>query len=262
MYHFFINSDQVETDRIRITGSDVNHIKNVLRMRVGEEVTVSVRSDAPLSGSAAGKSDRPSVSAMVYHCTIGGFPGDEAELTILSAEEGRNELPCRITLFQGVPKSDKLELIIQKAVELGVHEIVPVSMKRCVAKIEPKKEEAKLKRYNGISESAAKQSGRNMIPEVKGVMTLKQAMQYAGTMNHVIVPYELAENMEETRRIIDGIQPGESIAIFIGPEGGFERSEVEALMEQGARPITLGPRILRTEPAPRMILSILGYKLS
>ncbi len=248
MYHFFVTADQVEREKIRVTGPDVNHIKNVLRMRVGEEVTVTG------SGEAA--------SGVVYRCAISAFRDDEVELTILSAEEGKNELPCRITLFQGVPKSDKLELIIQKAVELGVYEIVPVSMKRCVAKIEPRKEEAKLKRYNGISESAAKQSGRNIIPEVKGVMTLKQAMQNAAAMTHVIVPYELAENMEETRKIIDGIKPGESIAIFIGPEGGFEKSEVEALMEQGAKPVTLGPRILRTETAPLMILSILGYKLS
>ena len=120
-----------------------------------------------------------------------------------------------------------MELIIQKAVELGVHEIIPVEMKRCVVKLDAKKADKKIARWQQISESAAKQSKRMLIPEVHSVMTYKEAMKYAAELDVALVPYELAKGMKETRELISAIQPGQSVGIFIGPEGGFEEAEIE-----------------------------------
>lgn len=244
MYHFFITREQVAGDTVTVTGADVNHIRNVLRMKAGEAVQVTDE------------------QGTVYTCRIAGFPGDTVTLSVEDAAAGENELPSELVLFQGIPKSDKMELIIQKAVELGAAAIVPTEMKRCVAKIDPKKEEAKLKRYRAIAESAAKQSGRNRIPEVMPVMTLKEAIRFAERLNHVFVPYEHADNMAETKAAIAAVKPGESVGIFIGPEGGFEESEVAAITEAGGREISLGKRILRTETAGMTLLSVLMFQLS
>ena len=154
-----------------------------------------------------------------------------------------------------------MELIIQKAVELGVYEIVPVSTKRAVVKLDVKKAGKKVERWNSIAEGGAKQSGRTVIPKVRAVMTYKEALAYAKTLDVVLVPYELADGMNKTKEIIGRIEKGQSIGIFIGPEGGFEKEEVEQAMEMGAEPITLGKRILRTETAGLTILSILMYHL-
>ena len=171
------------------------------------------------------------------------------------------ELPSKIYLFQGLPKADKMELIIQKAVELGAYEVIPVSTKRAVVKLDDKKAGKKVERWNSIAESGAKQSGRNVIPKVTEVMSFKNALEYAKGLDVLFIPYELAEGMEETRELIEQIQPGQSVGIFIGPEGGFEVSEVESTIEYGAKPITLGKRILRTETAGLTMLSILMYHL-
>ena len=152
-------------------------------------------------------------------------------------------------------------MIIQKAVELGVYEIVPVSTKRAVVKLDVKKAGKKVERWNSIAEGGAKQSGRTVIPKVRAVMTYKEALAYAKTLDVVLVPYELADGMNKTKEIIGRIEKGQSIGIFIGPEGGFEKEEVEQAMEMGAEPITLGKRILRTETAGLTILSILMYQL-
>jgi 16S rRNA (uracil1498-N3)-methyltransferase len=128
-------------------------------------------------------------------------------------------------------------------------------------KLDDKKAAKKVERWNSISEGGAKQSGRNVIPKVQNVMSYKEAMQYAKELDVVLIPYELAEGMEETRQIIEAIQPGQSVGIFIGPEGGFETEEVEYAISQGAKAITLGKRILRTETAGLTTLSILMYHL-
>src|SRR5699024_2825048 len=141
-------------------------------------------------------------------------------------------------------KGDKMELIIQKAVELGVSQIIPVETKRCVVRLDEKKAEKKTARWQEIAKSAAKQSKRMKIPKVGPVMSLKEALSYAGELDVCLIPYELARGMEETKKIIQAIQPGESIGIFIGPEGGFAPEEVEAAAAIGAKPITLGRRIL------------------
>lgn len=245
MQRFFVELHQIEEEnhQIHITGNDVNHIRNVLRMKTGEELWIS---------DGAKKE---------YYCTIEAFEEEEVLLHIVYVQEPDYELPSRIYLFQGLPKADKMELIIQKAVELGVFEIIPVETKRCVVRLDAKKAEKKVGRWQQISESAAKQSKRMLVPSVHSIMTFKEALTYAKELDIILIPYELARGMTETRATMQGIAPGQSIGIFIGPEGGFEEAEVEAAVLAGAGPITLGHRILRTETAGLAILSVLMFQL-
>lgn len=228
---------------VTITGEDVNHIKNVLRLKCGDEILVS-------DGEGTD-----------YQCRISELNADSVVADIEDVFRNSAELPVKITLFQGMPKSDKLEFIIQKAVELGVTEIVPVMTKRTVVKIEDKKAGKKLERYNMIARSAGKQSGRGLIPEVKGFMTFKEAIGYAKELDMNIIPYEDARGMEYARQVIQEIKGKKSLGIFIGPEGGFAKEEVEQAMEVGAKCITLGNRILRTETAGLTVLSIIMFAL-
>ena len=243
MYRFFIKEEQIHDGMIEICGSDVNHISNVLRMKQGEELWIS----------DGGKKE--------YRCTIEEFSPDEVLLHIIYAQQPDYELQSRIYLFQGLPKADKMELIIQKAVELGAYEVIPVETKRCVVKLDGKKAAKKVERWKQIAESAAKQSKRMLIPNVHEVLTFKEALKYAESMDVRLIPYELAKGMQETKEILADIQPGQSIGIFIGPEGGFEEKEVETAISEGAKPITLGKRILRTETAGLAILSVLMFQL-
>ena len=196
-----------------------------------------------------------------YYCKIEAISDDEIKAVILDEEFEGTELPTELYLFQGLPKSDKMELIIQKAVELGVKEIIPVATKRCVVKLDNKKEASKLKRWQAISESAAKQSRRTIIPEVSSVVTFKEAINRAKEFELGIIPYENFKDMKETREVLEKVQKGIKIGIFIGPEGGFEESEVQYAFENGIRPISLGKRILRTETAGLAILSVLMFQL-
>ena len=244
MYQFFVEPSQIRGNKIIITGSDVNHIKNVLRMKVGEEIAVS-----------------NGIDNKEYRCGITEFLAEEIICTLRFVKEDGVELPSKIYLFQGLPKADKMELIIQKAVELGVYEVIPVSVKRAVVKLDEKKKKAKQERWQGIAEAAAKQSKRGIIPKVKHVMNMKEAITYAEPMDIKLIPYELAGDMAKTKEIINGIEPGKSIAVFIGPEGGFEESEISQAMEKDILPITLGKRILRTETAGLTVLAWLMYHL-
>ena len=244
MHHFFVEPSQIQGNHIFIDGPDVNHIRNVLRMNPGEEVNVT-------DGSGE----------KVYRCAIASIGEDKVELNIMWAQEKGMELPSKIYLFQGLPKSDKMELIIQKAVELGVYEIIPMATARAVVKLDQKKAAAKVKRWQAISESAAKQSKRLLIPEVKELVKFSEALKLASDLDVRLIPYELAEGMDGTRRIIQSVKPGQSVAVFIGPEGGFEEAEVELAKEAGFQAITLGRRILRTETAGMTVLSILMYQL-
>ena len=243
MQHFFVDASQVSGETIRIEGSDVNHMKNVLRMRIGEEVTVS---------DGQGKE---------YLCQIRDFEEEQVQLKIVETKASDAELPSKIYLFQGLPKQEKMELIVQKCVELGIYAVVPVSMKRCVVKLDAKKAAKKVARWQQIAESAAKQSKRMLIPEIHEVMTYKEALAFAGHLDVKLIPYELAKGMKETREILNELRPGQSIGIFIGPEGGFEEEEVSKALEAGAHAITLGRRILRTETAGLAILSVLMFQL-
>ena len=274
MYQFFVEPMQIDVVKktVMITGADVNHIKNVLRMKVGEEFNVSNGQDGKeyhcairaFHGGENAEEERGHARSTESKPSSGGKdekgqPWIECELRFI--KEDGVELPAKIYLFQGLPKADKLELIIQKSVELGVYQVIPVETKRSVVKLDEKKAKAKTARWQQISEAAAKQSKRGIIPEVKEPISFRKALELAKDMDIKLIPYELAEGMEKTRQLIEGIQPGQTIAIFIGPEGGFDESEVQAAQEAGIEPVTLGRRILRTETAPLAILAWLGYHL-
>ncbi len=244
MYQFFIEPSGVQDGRIVITGTDVNHIKNVLRMHVGEKI-------AAVDESGERK----------WICEIGELRENSVRCDIVSVEDGDTELPAKIFLFQGLPKGDKMELILQKAVELGCFEIIPVVCRRCVVKLEEKKQKSKVQRWQSISEAAAKQSGRRIIPCVHKVMRYSQALSYAADMDVRLIPYERAEGMAETKKLLGELKPGQKIAVFIGPEGGFEEAEIEEAKNAGVIPVTLGRRILRTETAAITALSWLMYAL-
>lgn len=244
MYQFFVEPSQIQDKRIIITGSDVNHIKNVLRMKPGEEIAVS-----------------NGIDGREYRCGIEEFAEDTVVCTLRFIKEEGVELPADIYLFQALPKADKMELIVQKAVELGVHEIIPVAAKRCVVKLDEKKAAGKVNRWQGIAEAAAKQSKRGVIPKVHMPVSFQEAVDLARDMDVRLIPYELAEDMAHTRSVIEAVQPGQGIAVFIGPEGGFEESEVQTALSNGIEPVTLGRRILRTETAGLTVLSWLMYHL-
>jgi len=243
MYHFFVEQDQIEENGIRIIGSDVNHIRNVLRMKQGEEILISSREGGD------------------YHCAVETVDEQEVYARIMWKEALGRELSCQVVLFQGLPKGDKMEMIIQKNVELGVHAVVPVAMKRCVVKLDDKKAQVKQKRWQQIAESAAKQSKRGIIPEITKVMNYGEALRYAQSMDVKLLPYECAEGMPRTKKLLSEIEPGQKVGIFIGPEGGFEEKEVDAAVDAGFQVMTLGRRILRTETAGMMLMSVLSYLL-
>ena len=242
MYHFFVEEEQVNGENAYIKGSDVNHIVNVLRMKVGEELLISVKGDWD------------------YLCNIEKTSSDRVDLKVLESMEQR-ELPVKITLLQGIPKSDKLEMIIQKAIELGVSEIIPVKTKRVVVKIDEKKADAKVNRWNAIAESAAKQSKRSIVPKVYEPMSIDNALEIVKDFGVKLIPYENADGIDKTRRILDGLDTKNNIAVFIGPEGGFEETEVKKATDFGFEVITLGKRILRTETAGLALLGNIMIRL-
>jgi 16S rRNA (uracil1498-N3)-methyltransferase len=243
MYRFFVDPQETGGEFISIVGPDYNHIRNVLRMSIGEEVLISDGQDRE------------------YLCAIDSFTNEEVIVKIVDVFGTSAELPVRLVLFQGMPKADKMELIVQKAVELGVHTIVPVNTKRTIVKYDSKKEAKKVERWNTIALSAAKQAKRGIIPEVTMPMSLKEAIAYADSLDGAMIPYEEAENMARTRQVISDIKGKESFGIFIGPEGGFEVGEIALAREHGIEPITLGKRILRTETAGLAVLSMIMYEI-
>lgn len=230
MYNFFVKENQKLNDKYVITGTDFNHIKNVLRMSVGDSFLVSDNGISNL-------------------CEIEGFEKDSVIAKIIEENHNDTSLPISIYLFQGLPKGDKMELIIQKTVELGVEGIIPVEMCRCVVKLDDKKKKSKVSRWYSISESAAKQSKCNRIPEISDVLTYKQALAKAKELDLLLVPYESKNGMEDTKNALSQIKTGMSVGILIGPEGGFDEKEVEQAFENGGKVISLGKRILRTETA-------------
>lgn len=243
MPKFYVDGLGDADKTVNITGEDVNHIKNVLRLRTGECITLC---------DGRGKD---------YICRISKLGEDYVSADVEDIMMNAAELNTKITLFQGMPKADKMELIIQKAVELGVNEIVPVMTKRTVVKLDVKKEKKKLERYNSIALSAAKQSGRGVIPVVKDFMSYKEALSYAESLDMNIIPYEEAKGIEYSRQIISDIKGKNNLGIFIGPEGGFAKEEVDAAVNIGAKCITLGNRILRTETAGLAVLSIIMFEI-
>jgi len=243
MYHFFVEPEMIQRDYIFITGNDVNHIKNVLRLEEADQLILC---------DMKGKD---------YRCSIHSLTNEEIRCKIHSIELSKAELPIDIHLYQGTPKQDKLELIIQKTVELGVHDITPVQMQRSIAKYDQKKLTKKLSRWRNISLSAAKQSKRGVIPKVHSLIKFQELLKELKDYDRVLVPYENELGMKETRRIIRDIEAGESIAIVIGPEGGFSEGEIKDLRALGGKTITLGNRILRTETAGMATIAMLGYEI-
>lgn len=243
MHHFFVTPQQISGDKIRIEGGDVNHMKNVLRMKLHEKAEIS------------------DGESRTYLCEVEAYEEDVAVLHILEEMEADTEPASKLYLFQGLPKSDKMELIVQKAVELGVYQVIPVAMKRSVVRLDDKKAEKKADRWNSIAESAAKQAGRSRIPEVTMPLSYNEALKMAEELDVTLLPYELAGGMEVTREVIRQIKSGQSVGIFIGPEGGFEPEEVDAAVSMGAKVITLGRRILRTETAGLATLAVLMFEL-
>ena len=165
-------------------------------------------------------------------------------------------MPVKLYLFQGLPKSDKMEFVIQKAVELGAEGIIPVEMSRCVVKLDDKKKKSKTARWQAISESAAKQSKRMTLPKVYDVMTYKEALNFANELDILLVPYECKDGMLSTKNALEKIKSGMSVGILIGPEGGFDEKEIALAEEKGGLTISLGKRILRTETAAVTALSM------
>ena len=243
MHHFLVSPEQIQERALYLQGTDVNHIKNVLRMKAGDRLTV---------GSGQGK---------LFYCRITSIEKDKIWAAIEKEETKTTELPSQIFLFQGLPKSDKMEWIVQKAVELGAAKIIPVTTRRTVVKLDEKKAAAKCARWNAIAESAAKQSGRTMVPEVAEPVTFAQALACAAELDVKVIPYELAQGMQAARSLFGEIIPGQSVAVLIGPEGGFEEDEVRMAEQAGFARVTLGNRILRTETAGLAVLSVLAVLL-
>ena len=246
MYRFFVDRDQIDTveKKVYITGDDRNHMKNVLRMREGEEVSVTVPSDGN-----------------EYRCAVSSYTDDAAILDLLFIKECDVELPCDVPVYQALPKADKMETVITKSVELGAKRIVPVATTRAVVKLDGAREDKKIARWNAISEAAAKQSKRAIIPEVSKVHTVAEALKDCEDFDVKLIPYEMLDpdSMDETRRAVAAIKPGDKVAVFIGPEGGFTKEEISMAQAADFTPITLGHRILRTETAGMVVLSWIMY---
>ena len=230
MFNFFATDENRQGERFLIGGSDFNHIKNVLRMREGDEFLVSC-------------------GGVSHLCKLEKLGDGELSALIIEENYQNTDLPIKIVLFQGLPKSDKMELIIQKAVELGVHSIVPTEMARCVVKLDDKKKKSKKERWLAIAESAAKQSKRSEIPEVCDVLSYDEALKKAAELDLLLVPYESKNGMRDTKEALSQIRSGMSVGIIIGAEGGFDDAEIKKAESAGGRIISLGRRILRTETA-------------
>lgn len=248
MPKFFVKQEQVEQEKIKIIGQDVNHIKNVLRKEIGNEITIC-----------------NATTGQDYLCEISELSEEQIDCKIKQILENSNESNIKVTIMQGLPKADKMELIIQKAVELGVYEITPIDMKRCIVKLKGKDENKKIERWQKISEVASKQCGRNIIPKINSLVTLKNICNIFDKYDIVLVAYENEKETtlkEELKKIKEKYEKEEiKIAIVIGPEGGIAEEEVKMLQQSGANTITLGKRILRTETVALNVLSVIMYEL-
>ena len=245
MPRFFIKENQIQNNKITIIGEDVNHIKNVIRKQIGDIIEICNQDNE--------KS---------YKCEIEKI--EEKQITTKIIEELKSqESNIKVDIYQGLPKAEKMELIIQKSVELGANAIIPVNMKRCVVKLDSKSEEKKIERWQKISESAAKRCGRNNIPEVKHLVNIKDICNKIMDYDAMIVAYENEKEntLKQELTKLKNKQKNLKIGIVIGPEGGLEENDVKLLKESGAKIITLGHRILRTETVALNMLSIIMYEL-
>lgn len=247
MPKFFVNQTQLNNEKIFIEGQDVKHIKNVLRMKVGEHIDVC---NVDVTQN--------------YECEIEEINNENIICKIIKERENDSESKVKITIFQGLPKADKMELVIQKSVELGVYNIVPVAMKRCVVKLDSKDVRKKVERWQKISEVAAKQCGRDIIPKVSEVVKIDDICKMMDSYDKIIVAYENEKDntlKNEIQKIKMLDKEEIKIGVLIGPEGGIDEKEIEVLKSAGGNIVTLGKRILRTETVALNVLSILLYEL-
>lgn len=246
MRKFFVESDQLNNNQIQILGEDVKHIKNVLRLEIGERIKIC---DKKTSTNYI--SEISEITSKYVNCDIIEIAENEAE--------GNVELH----IFQGLPKADKMELIIQKGTELGVTEFIPVSFKRSIVKLSGKDEDKKIERWNKIAEVAAKQSGRDLVPKVRNIENIKSLCNEIGDYDLVLLAYELEDKNYIKDELLELKKKKENykIAVIIGPEGGIDQSEVKIMQEYGAKVISLGKRILRTETVALQVSSIIMYEL-
>ena len=244
MYKFFVSNNQIKDKKITIVGEDVNHIKNVLRLNLDEKIIVCNKD-----------------TAKSYIATIMNISKEKVMCNIIEENASTTETTVNIDLFQGLPKSDKMEYIIQKTTELGVKHIYPVSLERCVVKIDKKDENKKISRWQKIAESAAKQSKRDFIPIVENIINFENICKSISKYDIILLAYENEES-NTIKQELQKIQKKENanIGVVIGPEGGFTEKEVKALISAGAKCVTLGKRILRTETAPIVMLSNIVYE--
>lgn len=240
MQKYFISNDDFVNNKI--TGDDVFHIKNVMRGRVGDEILVSNQNTTALAKIT--KLDK------------------EVCFEIIKEEIGNHELPVFVSIFQGYPKGDKIEDIIKHGTELGAYEFIPTIMKRSVFKLDEKKKESKLIRFNRIAKEAAEQSYRDIVPKVVDIKTLKQ-ISFDDFDSKIICYEESAKNGEltEFKKQISNLKPGAKIAIVVGPEGGIDDTEIKYLEDKGFVCASLGKRILRTETVVFYCLSAIGYEM-
>ncbi len=229
-----------ENSIFHVTGPEAHHLIKVVRIRVGEKLRVTDK---------AGNS---------FLCQVTDIFDKELDVSIIE-ELPSTELANKIYLFQALPKGDRMETIIEKCVELGVYEIIPVTMKNCIVKLDDKKKKSRVERYQAIAKSAAEQSKRSMIPNVHDVMSFKEAFDYAKSCDIRLLPYECKNGMADTYEALSTIKKGDSIAVFIGPEGGFDASEID-MVKDAVRLISLGSRILRTDTAAICSLGMLMLK--
>ena len=247
MPKFFIKTNQIKENEIEIINEDVNHIKNVLRKKIDENIDIC-----------------DSETYVDYKCKIKEINDNNIICSILKKNEYNSDLKIEIDIFQGLPKTDKMELVIQKSVELGVNSIIPVALKRCIVKIDKKDEIKKIQRWQKISEVAAKQCGRSNIPKVENIMAIQNICNIIKNYDKMLIAYEEDKDhilKNEKNELKKMEKKNLKIGVLIGPEGGLEKEEVEILKQNGAKVITLGKRILRTETVALNVLSILMYEL-
>lgn len=245
MPKFFIKQNQIQNNKITIIGTDVNHIVNVLRLKVNDKIKVCNEENTDN-----------------YIAQIIEINKENVICNILEKLDLNTEANIHINIFQGLPKIDKMELIIQKCTELGVKEITPVEMKRCVVKLDEKSADTKVARWRKIAEVAAKQSGRDSICKINNVINIKNICNICKDYDIVLVPYENEENIT-LKEVLNNIPKSTSkIGMVIGPEGGFEKQEIEYLIENNCKIVTLGKRILRTETVSIAVSSVILYELS
>ncbi len=245
MPRFFVKTEQINENEITIIGEDVNHIKNVLRKKIGDKLEVCNQE-----------------TGTTFECEIAEINEAEIKNHIISENKMTNS-KILVDIFQGLPKAEKMELIIQKSVELGVNAIIPVKMQRCVVKLDIKSENKKIERWQKISESAAKQSGRNLIPQIHKIIKIEEISKLKKEYDIIIICYENEKEnniKKEIQKLKQNKKQEIRIAIVIGPEGGLEENEVKYLQKEGAKIVTLGNRILRTETVALNILSIIMYE--